>query len=353
VDSKGKILSMPPIINSHDTGKITEQTKDVFIECSGFNLTILQKTLNIIITTFAEMGGKVYQMTLDYNGKKTHTPDLAPEKMKISLENTNKLLGLNLNEKDLEKLLPKMGYDYKNKAVQVPAWRTDILHEVDVIEDIAIAYGYDKLVPEVPNISTVGSEDFKSKIKSRISEVLSGLGLIEISTYHLIKQNEAELAKVQNKIELLDSKTEYKFLRPNLLIPALRILTENKDHEYPQEVFEIGTVFSHDKSGKTETQINETENLLILSAPANFTKIKQILDYLTKTLNIKYELEESSHPQLIDGRTASIKMRAGGRDTPVGYLGELHPETLRAWGIKMPSSVLEISLEEIFNLLGK
>jgi len=137
------------------------------------------------------MGGKVYQMELDY-GKKEITPNLEPEKMKVSLENVNKLLGLDIGEKDLEKLLPKMGYEYKKGIVSIPAWRMDILHEVDLIEDIAIAYGYNKLIPEIPNISTIGEESKESKFKTKLAEILIGLGLIEISTYHLIKKQETK-----------------------------------------------------------------------------------------------------------------------------------------------------------------
>ena len=349
VDSKGKILSMPPIINSNETGKVTLDTKEVFVECSGFHIETLQRTLNIIVTTLAEMGGKICQMTLDYGKEKITTPDFSPEKLKISLDNTNKLLGLELKEKDLEKLLPRMGHDYKNKTVSVAPWRTDILHEVDIIEDIAIAYGYDKITPEIPSVSTIGEESSESRTKSEISELLIGLGLTEISTYHLIKKQEAELAKLPEKIELEDSKTEYKYLRPSLLIPALRILSENKDNEYPQELFEIGTVFSLDKKDKTETRITEEENLSIILAPSNFTKMKQVLSYLTNSLGLRYNLEESIHSQLIEGRTAEIKIN----NKPVGYLGELHPETLRAWGIKMPVAVLEVSLDEVFELLNK
>ena len=104
VDSNKEILSMPPIINSKLTGKIDKRTRDVFVECSGDKLEILKKCLNIIVTALADMGGKIYQMKLNY-GK---TPDLKPEKMKISLENTNKLLGLNLTEKQLKQYLEKM-----------------------------------------------------------------------------------------------------------------------------------------------------------------------------------------------------------------------------------------------------
>ena len=344
VDAKNKILSIPPIINSHETGKVTHETKDVFVEFSGFDFQILKKTLNIIITTLAEMSGKIYQMTLEYE-KPVKTPDLTPEKMKINIDNINSLIGLNLKESDLSKLLPKMGLNYSRGQVEIPAWRTDILHEVDIAEDIAIAYGYDKLIPILPSVATIGEESKENRIKRKLSEIIAGLNLMEISTYHLIKSAESNSVPKEKLIEVENSKTEYKILRPNLLIPALRILTENKDNEYPQKLFEIGTVFSPDKD--EETGIKETTNLLVISSPANFTELKQILDYLTRILGVSYSLEESIHPDLIEGRTAEIKIN----ELPVGYLGEVHPETLRQWGIKMPASVLEISLEEIFKIL--
>ena len=346
IDGNNEILSMPPIINSHNTGKITSETKDVFIECSGFSLEILEKTLNIIVTTLAEMNGEIYQMNLEYGSKRIITPSLAPEKIHINLDNVNKLLGLELNEKDLEKLLPKMGYDYKNKTVLIPAWRTDILHEVDIIEDIAIAYGYNNLSAEKPNISTTGEESPQEKIKEKISDLLIGLGMIEIKTYHLIKEEETKLIKLKEKIEVENSKTEYKKLRPNLLIPILRILSENKDRDYPQKIFEIGTVFSRDD--KQETGIAENENLIIAQSPANFTELKQILTYLSQFLEIKIQIREHTHENLIDGRTAAITLN----NKIIGYFGELHPETLRDFGIKIPVAVLEISLDEIFELLN-
>jgi phenylalanyl-tRNA synthetase beta chain len=345
VDAKHKVLSMPPIINSHETGKITETTNSVFIECSGFDLDILKKTLNIIVTTLADLGGRIYSMELDY-GKKEKTPDLSPETLKISLENTNKLLGLNLKEKDLEKLLPKMGYDYKSGKVLIPAWRTDILHEVDIIEDIAIAYGYENMVPEIPKVATIGEESKESKVISKISEILIGLGLQEISTYNLIKAEEINESEKHHHLEVLDSKTDYKYLRSSLLVPAMRIFSENKDNEYPQKIFEIGNVFN--KDSKSESGVKEQQNLLIALSPGNFTEIKQTLDYLFKMIDIKYGLKESHQNSLIEGRTGSIILN----DKAIGHLGEVHPDTLKTWNLKMPASIIEISLEEIIKSLS-
>src|SRR3989344_5208501 len=158
IDSNDHILSMPPIINSHLTGKITEQTKDVFIECSGFDLRILQQCLNILVTTLADMNGIVYSMELKYGEKKIITPNLSPKKMKLDIDYVNKILGLNLNNKKIKKLLERMGYDYENEVL-VPAYRADVLHQIDLVEDIAIAYGYENFKGKLPEFFTLGEED--------------------------------------------------------------------------------------------------------------------------------------------------------------------------------------------------
>src|SRR3989338_3814754 len=92
-DANNEVLSVPPIINSHKTGKISEKTTDVFIEVSGADLEVQKKTLNILVATLEGMGGKIYQMKVKYGNNVLITPDFTPEKMKINLDNVNKLLG--------------------------------------------------------------------------------------------------------------------------------------------------------------------------------------------------------------------------------------------------------------------
>ncbi|MBI2628975.1 phenylalanine--tRNA ligase subunit beta [Candidatus Pacearchaeota archaeon] len=348
IDASNEVLSMPPIINSHKTGKITRETKEVFVECSGFDLNILKKLLNIIIFSLAEIGGKVYSMNLKYGNKNIATPDLTPESMKISLDNVNKLLGLNLKENDIKKCLEKMGYEYKNKSVLIPAYRTDILHEVDLIEDIAIAYGYENFMPKIPQISTIGEQDKKEVIKKKIAEILTGLGLLETSSYHLttiddqIKKTEL---KETNAVEVMDSKTEYNILRNDLAHYMLKILSENVDVEYPQEIFQLGKIF-HQESNI----IKEKEHLSIALAPGNFTKAKQIIDYLSKMLNIKFNIVNSSKipGYFIDGRAAEITFN----NKSIGHIGEIHPKILNNFKIKMPVALLEIDIEDVLRELS-
>src|SRR3989344_38785 len=236
IDDANQILSMPPVINSELTGKVTEKTDSVFIECSGFHFETLSRALNIIVTALADLGGQIYSLELvDSKKQKTISPVLSPQKMRLSLENVNKLLGLSLTERDLERLLPRMGHSYKNSIALVPAWRADMLHEVDLIEDIAIAYGYNNLIPELPGLATIGEESSESKFKAEIAELLIGLGMLETSSYHLVREDEQKY--LTDRILLANSKTEYKYLRTSLLAPFLRTFAANKDAEYPQKIF--------------------------------------------------------------------------------------------------------------------
>ncbi|HLC77638.1 MAG TPA: phenylalanine--tRNA ligase subunit beta [Candidatus Nanoarchaeia archaeon] len=350
VDSEDKILSMPPIINSQHTGKIDTNTKDIFIECSGFDFNVLNKCLNILVSVFADMGGNISQMTLKY-GKKEVTPNLTPTKIKISIDNANKLLGLELKEKDVKELLEKMGYNYSAKSVDIPSWRVDIMHEVDIIEDIAIAYGYNNFEEVIPDISGIGEEDKNELIKRKIAEILSGLGLMEVSNFHLTQKNDQfikmGILERQKKdfVEVVESKTEYNILRKDLSHYLLKIFSSHVDSEYPQKIYETGKVF------RTYNGIVVEENRLSIGlSPGKFTDIRQVLEYLGKMVGLKFMLKEpTSFPDwFIDGRVAEIMIEG----KIIGYLGEIHPKILKNWKIRIPVALLEIDLEELFKMLN-
>ena len=347
IDSNNNILSMPPIINSELTGKITQKTKDVFIECSGFDLRILQKCLNIIVTALADMSGIIYSMELKYENKTITTPNLTPEKINLDLNYVNKILGLSLTEKQIKKYLERMGYDYKNKTVLIPAYRTDILHQIDLIEDIAIAYGYENFKQEIPKVATIASESKMEILKNKIAEILMGLNLTEVSTYAL-SNNHIQNTFMNTSLSLIHLKnsvsSDYNVLRMWLTPSLLEVLKNNKHNEYPQNIFEISTIF---KTGTSETHTQENERLCILlhDKNTNFTVIKQILDYLFSSLNLKYSINETEHPSFIPGRVARISHN----NKEIAYIGEIHPSVLKNFGLELPVAALELNLTELFN----
>jgi len=338
VDANNKILSMPPIINSDDVGKLTNKTKDVFIEVSGFDYEVVSKCLNIIVCNLSDMNGVIYDMELKYGSKKIISPNLKPESMKIDIRYVNKILGLNLKEKDIKNYLEKMGHEYSNKKVLIPCYRTDIMHQIDLVEDIAIAYGYENFKEEIPNVSTLGSEDEFENFKRKVKDILIGFGYLECNSYNLISEeilNKMEF-KLKNVKVLNPVNIEYDTLRSWVVPSLMKILSENKHHEYPQKIFEVGTVF-----GKEEL---DNVGLLSCHGNASFTEVKQILDYLFNSLGLKYNLDNVDHNSFIKGRVGRINCK--GKN--VGYVGEINPKVLDNFNLEVPVVGFEIDLSELF-----
>lgn len=350
IDANDDILSMPPIVNSHITGKINEQTKDVFIECSGFDMPVLEKCLNMIVVAMAEMGGKIYSMTLEYPDKTYTTPDLSPTEMKIDLKYINKLLGLELTNKDFKKYIERMGYGYKNNKVLIPSYRADIMHQNDLAEDIAIAYGYDNFKATIPNVATIGDEAPFEIFKNKISNILVGLGLQEVNTSNLTNEiNQCDRMNIKLPlIELTNSlSAEYDVLRAWVLPSMVEVFKNNKHHDYPQKIFGIGTIFK--KNTKFETNIEENERLsvAISSDKSDFTEIKQILAYLFAQIDCDFDIVETEHDSFIPGRVARVKVN----NKKVAYIGELSPIVLDNFSLEMPVCAFELNLTELFENL--
>lgn len=306
----------------------------------------------MIVTALAEMGGKIYSMELVYGNKKFITPDLKPEEIKVDINYINKLLGLSLRENKIKKLFEMMGYDYKNKKALVPAYRADIIHQVDLAEDIAIAYGYENFQALIPNIATIAEENKFETFKNKIANLLVGLGLIETSTYNLTNRD-FQCKKMNIGIPLIELtnsiSSDYNVLRAWILPSLIEILNNNKHHEYPQKIFTIGTIFK--ENNKFETNIEENERLAVAIASENtdYTEIRQILDYLFRSLNLKYDITEAEHNSFIEGRVARVLVNG----KKVAYIGEIAPAVIQNWELEMPVTAFELNLSDLYEIINK
>ena len=351
-DATGSILSMPPVINSHNTGKVSNETKEIFIECSGFDFNTCNICLNIIVTALADMGGEIYSMDLEYGDGRKVTPDLEPRKVKLDVPVINRLLGLRLSEQNLVDLLAKMGYGFSTGFVLVSAYRADVLHMVDLAEDVAVAYGYDHFEPEIPRVATIGSEAGIEVLKRKVGEILSGLGLLETSTYNLSNADDQNI-RMGTNLELVELESavniEYNVLRAWMLPSLMKVLSDNKSKEYPQQVFESNVCFRIDD--KSDTGVGELMRLAVtICGPEfDFTRIKQVLDFLMYSLGAKYESRETEHPSFIPGRVARISVSG----TDIAYIGEVHPQVLSDWGLEMPVAAFELNLTDLYKALKR
>ena len=358
MDSENKVMAMPPIINSIHT-KVEENTKNLFIDVTGTDEKTINEILNIVVTSLAERKGKIHSVKIKYVDRVIETAKLETNMMKLEPNYVNKLLGLKLSNNEIIELLRKMGFDgnemgKENINVIIPCYRTDIMHQMDLVEDISIAYGYDKFEPEIPNISTIGEENPFESFNNRLRNLLVGYGLQEVMTFMLTNKNNSYKKmgmEERNVIETVNSKTEeYNIVRSWLLPSLMEVLWRNRNREYPQNLFEIGDVIEIDKKSDTGARTRRGLGIVLCHSKTGFSEMKSIVESILNNLGIKkYKIEESKIPCFTKGRAAKVVVE--GND--LGRFGEIHPEVITNWELEMPVSACEICVDFLFDLISK
>ncbi len=354
MDSKGQVLSFPPIINSNDLGRLTEATRDVLIEVTGTEHETVLNTLNAVVFALADRGGVIYSAKVHYPyGEKREvvTPKLEAQTTRLDLKYLNEVLGLKLKPEEAVTLLEKARYGIvksgKNSlTVEIPCYRVDIMHPIDVVEDVAIAYGYNVIKPNWRRLPTVGGITSEQEFCNVVREVMVGLGFQEVLTYTLTSPENlfAKMNMKQGKqVELVNPKiVTMTCLRSWLLPSLLEFLSHNVHVEYPQRIFEVGYAVVPDEDRENKTMDIEKLACVTAHPNASFTEAKAVLDALFLNLGKQVELEERSHPSFIDGRVGNILVKG----KPVGFIGEVHPQVLEAWKLENPTAAFEIDLEK-------
>ena len=354
LDAKDKVVSFPPIINGAHT-TVTENTKNLLLDVTGTDEKVVLQALNIMVAMLADAGGKIYEV--DVSGSKY--PIIVPKLMELDISYANRLLGLELDAGSVVDYLLMMGLGAKKLSdsvveVSIPCYRTDILHPMDLVEDIAIAYGYENFESEMSDATTVGSESQKTVFLRKVSELLVGLSYLECKSFHMTnaktlfeKMNHEvskDLVRTANAVNI-----EYDAMRDRLLSGLMKILSENTHNEYPQNLFEAGTVISHDDS--SETNVNESTNIAMVSAglTSDFSSMKAVIETFALNLDVAIGFEEHEDPSFISGRCAKLILSG----VQIGVIGELHPEVLVNWGLDVPVAGAEIELSKVMDAVFK
>lgn len=348
IDAKGTVLSMPPIINSEDT-KVEEKTQHLFLDVTGYSRKALEQALNILVCSLARRGGNIYTVQVSEKGKEIIYPDLTPQEMALDLKYCNKWLGLDLSWDQVKTFLERMRYELKGNTVKVPPYRADILHPVDIMEDIAKAYGYDNIQDIIPEISTIGEEDPLEVFSRKVAHFMAGCGLIEVKNYYLTSRAFFEKTRITGDlIEMENAVTkEYNVLRSHLLPEMLYNLQSNKHYEYPQNMYEVGEVVFFDEKAPEKTKEELHLAVIVCHPQASFTEVKGILKALFTNLGEQFQLEYTDNLSYIPKRCGVLSVR----EEEVGIIGELHPEVIRAWDLENPVACFELDLGKIFALL--
>ncbi len=363
-DGAGTVLSMPPIINSEST-RVTMQTRNFFIDVTGLAQRTVERALNVVVTSLKEIlpAIDIECVLIEASGppgpkpapQVRITPDLTPTEMQLGVQQASDTIGVPLNAAELAELLESMGYGVEEAEhadtlrVLVPAYRNDVMHPVDLIEDAAIAYGYDNIKPELVPTFTVGSARPIEEQSGIARRVLTGLGFHQVMTLVLTSEPAAfvkwrippdpRAVRIDNPIS-----TEQTICRVSLLPGLLETLAINKQYDLPQYLFEVGDCCFVDPEAETGAREERHIAAALIGTHVGYADIRAVADAFVHEMGAKYAVKATESPSYIPKRAAAL---FSGNGKPIGTMGEIHPEVLEAYGLKHPVAVLELSLEKL------
>ncbi|MCP8311657.1 MAG: phenylalanine--tRNA ligase subunit beta [Candidatus Methylarchaceae archaeon HK02M1] len=355
MDSFGNVLSFPPIINGELT-KLRPSTRNLFIEITATDLGTADDALAVLAATLNDSGAQLESVKVSRGNSIRITPDMSFQKMKIDVKLANDLLGLKLTDQEVSESLEKSRISVISEdgrlIALIPRYRVDILHQVDLVEEIAYGYGFEKLTPTLCTSKKAGKPDETHYLIGLAREVMTGLGYIEVKNYNLVSRRALyeftnrkprAIVKVENPKSI-----ECELLRDVLFPSLLMVLSRNLHEEYPQRIFEISKVFNRD--ARASTGVKEVYHIAtaISHSTANYTEAKSSLgSLLLQAFNLKIDTIPTRHPSFIQGRVAMIKLAKYN----LGIIGEIAPSVLENFKLRNPVSVSEVDLSKIVHIV--
>lgn len=341
LDSNNEVLSFPPIINGTLT-TVTEDTKDIFLDLTGTDMNAINHALNIISTALAERGGRIETVEVVYQDESIRTPNLTPSEMELELEYLNSMLGTTISLDEAKGHLERMGFGAEVRAssimASIPPYRGDILHPIDLVEDVAISYGYMRFTPELPRKMTFGTPMGIVDFCNSLRQIMTGFGFNEILSLTLSNEKEQfehmgiepqERVRAENPIT-----EDHTCLRVSLLPSLLSTLRQNRHRDLPQKLFEVGVVVPG------EHNVFRLAGVAIHSR-ASFTEAKSLIEGILRAAGREYDIQPRSHGSFIPGRCASVVV--GGES--IGVFGEVHPQVITNFDLSNPIVAFELDVE--------
>lgn len=367
-DEEGQVLSLPPIINSREIGEVRVGDRELFVEVTGTDLLMVLLTLNILAVNLADRGAAIEALEVVYPyatelGKTVRTPFNVGKARSIPIKTIEDALGLPLGAERIRQALLAYGYeasvtrDRASVSVKLPPYRNDLMHAVDVVEDVAISRGYSEFAPIMPSQFTVGSLSRLEQVSDRIRDLMVGIGFQEIISNILTSRLELidrmRLGKVDRierhlgggrivEVENVMSQS-FACMRQWITPSLLRVEAASARAFYPHRLFEVGEAVVWDPMDEMGARTVMALGALIAHANANFSEVHSCLDLLLFYLDHPYTLEPINHPSFLDGRAGRIVSNG----QPLGLIGELHPEVLEHWQVSMPGVVFELEVDAL------
>lgn len=369
LDSTDTVMSLPPIINSNHS-KITLDTKNVFIECTAIDITKCRVVLDQVVCLFSQYCAQPFtyeQVEVVYPDNTVEVHQVKSRTTSVNIDYINNKIGVELGSEEIVANLNKMclkALVMNDKEIQVvvPATRADVLHPIDIVEDVAIAYGYNNLIKTVPNTQTVGEQLPINKITDLLRIECAMAGFTEALSFSLCSHDEYfKYMKKEDKgdvaVVLANPATVmFQIVRPSLMPGIMKTVAANRKYPKPLMVFEISDIVVKDPSIDVGTRNQRNLCLMYMGINSSgFEIVHGMLDRIMAMLKVPllssntgeygYYIKQSNDPMFFPGRQAEIYMN----DSKLGVFGIIHPEVMEKFDLNCPCAILELNIQQFAN----
>ncbi|PSP80849.1 phenylalanine--tRNA ligase subunit beta [Halobacteriales archaeon QS_1_68_20] len=385
------LFSFPPVINGRRT-EVSTESRDLFVEMTGTDQWTVDKMLNVVCYALDARGARIEDVEVSYPDRGIYAdsdrvdpgvtvtrPDLSTKTKTVPHDRVETVLGIDLERDEVVDLLERSGLDAEVTEVgddvpasdasggssdssdgevtyeaTIPPYRVDILHPLDVIDDVGRAYGFNDLEPRSPDISTVGGRHQRSRLEEAVRLQLVGQGFEDMLNFHLIGEADnydrmrvsrgeavvggGEAATIKNPYS-----EDYAIVRTWALPSLLMVLENNTHRAYPQDLAEVGFAAEVDESENTGLAEWRTVAGALARTEASYEDARGHLQALARSFDVDLETPPTEHPTFIDGRAAEVVMDG----ESVGVVGEVHPEVLVEHDLEVPVAAFEFRLDAL------
>jgi phenylalanyl-tRNA synthetase beta chain len=352
------LFSFPPVINGART-EVSTGSRDLFVELTGTDQWTIDRMCTIICYALDARGGRVERVNVEYPDRTLDRPVLETTSKTVTQERVEGVLGIDIHHEEVLDLLERSGLDAEASAddeeityeVEIPPYRVDVLHPLDVVDDVGRAYGFNDLEPRYPDVSTVGGRHERSRLEDAARDALVGLGFEDLLNFHLLNETEnfdrMGIAPGDGVLGAAEPPTirepyseDYTIVR-TWALPSLVMVLENNTHRaYPQDLAEIGLATAVDESENTGVAERRTVAAVLARTDASYEDAKGRLQAVARAFGKDLTTPPTEHPTFISGRTAEVVLDG----ESAGVVGEIHPEVLVEHDLELPVAAFEFDL---------
>jgi phenylalanyl-tRNA synthetase beta chain len=373
------LFSFPPVVNGRRT-EVTEDSRDLLIEMTGTNQWTIDHMLSIVCYMLAARGGQLEAVEVsyaegapgEYAGHTMTKPDFSTKTKTVSHDRVETLLGVDLDTETLVDCIERSGLDVSiedgetrlddggqserdhNYEVEIPPYRVDVLHPVDVVDDIGRAYGFNTLEPRYPDVTTIGGRHERSRLEDAVREMLIGLGFEDLLNFYMTSEGKnfermnvdpgTDVVGGGEPVTIMETYSEeYTMLRTWALPSIMQVLENNTHRAYPQHLADIGLAAWVDESENTNVAEHQTVAAAMADTEVSYEDIRARMQALTRQFEADLETPATEHPTFISGRCAEVIIDG----ESVGVIGEVHPEVIVEHDLEVPVVAVEFRLDAL------